>query len=145
MLAYATLFAWSFLAATIVPIGSEPAVVAMTGNGYSRTAIVVVATLGNYLGAVTTYALARAARRAFSQADSTSVLAREQRASAFIARYGQPALLFSWVPLLGDALVAAAGAAMMPFVPFSMWTIVGKALRYSAVVWGTGAVLSLVR
>ena len=54
-LAYATLFGWSFLAATIVPLGSEPALVALIARGYSVPTVVAVATVGNYLGACTTY------------------------------------------------------------------------------------------
>ena len=45
--------------------------------------------------------------------------------------YGAPALLLSWVPVLGDALVVAAGAPRMPFLPFSLWTIARKAARYA--------------
>jgi membrane protein YqaA with SNARE-associated domain len=41
----------------------------------------------------------------------------------------------SWVPLVGDALVALAGAARMPFAPFSIWTLAGKAARYAVLGW----------
>jgi membrane protein YqaA with SNARE-associated domain len=54
-----------------------------------------------------------------------------ERASLLVRRYGAPALLLSWVPLLGDAIVAAAGAARMRFLPFSLWTLAGKAARYT--------------
>ncbi len=136
MLAYLTLFTWSFLAATLVPVGSEPAVVVMVRSGYSLAAIVAVATAGNYLGACTTYWLARAARVAAAAEPSKAFV----RASAVAARYGQPALLLSWVPLIGDALVLIAGLARVPFLPFSAWTFAGKLLRYIAVVWVAQAV-----
>jgi membrane protein YqaA with SNARE-associated domain len=42
-------------------------------------------------------------------------------------------MLLSWVPLIGDVLVALAGAAMMPFWRFAMWTALGKGARYVAV------------
>ena len=58
---------------------------------------------------------------------------RDRRAARYVQQYGQPILVLSWVPLLGDALVAAAGAARMPFAGFSFWVAVGKALRYLAV------------
>jgi membrane protein YqaA with SNARE-associated domain len=60
---------------------------------------------------------------------------RTARATAFISKYGPPALLLSWVPLFGDALVALAGAAHMPFVSFSVWTLLGKAARYAVLGW----------
>jgi membrane protein YqaA with SNARE-associated domain len=55
------------------------------------------------------------------------------RASAWLAKHGPPALLLSWVPLIGDLLVALAGAARMPVVPFVAWTTIGKAARYVVV------------
>jgi membrane protein YqaA with SNARE-associated domain len=137
MLAYLTLFAWSALAATLIPIGSEAAVVVMGQQRYAPAAIVVVATAGNYLGACTTYWLARKARAALTAHDSDSE--RESRAARLMARYGQASLLFTWVPLVGDALVAVAGFTGVRFLPFSLWTATGKLLRYVAVVWGAQA------
>ena len=66
----------------------------------------LVATAGNYLGACTTYWRARyAAERGGARATRRA----GERRRALIARYGPPALLLSWVPLIGDALVALAG------------------------------------
>ncbi len=124
----ATLFLWSFLAATILPLGSEPALAAIVHGREAVALPVTVATLGNYLGACTTYALATTVSRAVK---GERALRRMERASLLVRRYGAPALLLSWVPLLGDAIVAAAGAARMRFLPFSLWTLAGKAARYT--------------
>ncbi len=123
-----TLFTWSFLAATILPLGSEPALAAIVAHRDAVALPVAIATLGNYLGACTTYALARSASKAVK---SERALRRMERASVLIRKYGAPALLLSWVPLLGDAIVAAAGAAGTRFLPFSLWTLAGKAARYA--------------
>jgi membrane protein YqaA with SNARE-associated domain len=128
--AYLTLFGWSFLAATIVPLGSEPALVLLVRREYPFWPLVGVATLGNYLGACTTYWLARAV------ASKTT----SNRAVRLVASRGAPVLLLSWVPILGDALVAAAGAGGTPFISFSLWTAAGKFLRYAAVAWAAGAI-----
>ena len=88
----------------------------------------LVATTGNVLGACTTYWLGRGA---VSVASPTSVSVR--RAGALLARYGPPAMLLSWVPLIGDVLVGLAGAARMPFWRFAVWTTFGKCARYLAV------------
>jgi membrane protein YqaA with SNARE-associated domain len=134
-----TLFVWSFLAATIVPLGSEPALAAIVGRSGTWAVPVTVATIGNYLGACTTYALARSAASAVR---SERALRRTERAAAIVRRHGAPALLLSWVPLLGDAIVAAAGLARMNFLSFSVWTVIGKAARYAvlalAVFWSVG-------
>jgi len=137
VLAYSALFGWSFLAATIVPIGSEPAVVAAIARGYSFVPVVTVATIGNYLGACTTYWLAKRATEMIAGRRAPA----SGRAARLFSRFGAPMLVLSWVPLLGDAIVAAAGAAGTHFGWFSFWVVLGKALRYATVVWGALAIL----
>jgi membrane protein YqaA with SNARE-associated domain len=130
---YAVLFAWSFLAATILPLGSEVAFSALVLRRDEVVLPVLFATVGNTLGAFTTYALGR---KAAALAESRARVApRAQRAGELVRRHGQPIVFFSWVPLLGDALVAAAGAARMPFAPFAAWLVFGKALRYVLLGW----------
>jgi membrane protein YqaA with SNARE-associated domain len=87
-----------------------------------------VATVGNTLGACTTYWLARGAV-AVAPAGSE----RTRRASALLAKYGTPAMLLSWVAFIGDVLVLLAGAARMPMWRFIGWTTVGKGARYVVV------------
>ena len=132
MLEYVGLFVAAFLAATILPLPSEvplAVIVRRTGDvGWP----VAVATLGNYLGACTTYLLARAVARRVA-GPQRPVAAHAART---VRRFGPPALLLSWVPLLGDALVVVAGASSIPFGVFSIWTAAGKAVRYAVVAWG---------
>lgn len=137
LLAYAGLFAWSFLAATVLPLSSEVALVTLV-RAEGRVALpVLVATAGNYLGAYTTYWLGR--RAAAALAGRREEGGGDGRAARLLARYGQPALLLSWVPVLGDALVVAAGALRVPFAGFSFWVVLGKGLRYAAVAWAAAA------
>lgn len=137
-MAYVSLFAWSFLAATLVPVGSELALIVLVRQGYPLPSLVLVATIGNYLGACTTYWLARAAAGAL-KTEGRSPSRRTERAMSWLNTYGSPALLLSWVPIIGDAIVAVAGAAHVRFGPFSTWTIAGKLARYIAVAWGASA------
>lgn len=137
-MAYLSLFAWSFLAATLVPVGSELALIVLVRKGYPLPSLVLVATIGNYLGACTTYWLARAAAGVL-KTEGRGPSRRRERAMSWLNTYGSPALLLSWVPIIGDAIVAVAGAARVRFVPFSMWTIAGKLARYMAVAWGASA------
>ena len=133
---YVALFGWSFLAATVLPLGSEPAVILMIRNGHMWSVVVLVATLGNFAGACTTYFLGRGAAHALSGKDPAPAA---RRATALMNRYGAPALLLSWVPLLGDAIVAAAGMARVGVTAFAGWTFLGKAARYLVVAWGAHA------
>ena len=133
MTGYIALFAWSFLAATVLPLASEPMLVALVRSQDSLAAPVLIATAGNYFGACTTYWLARAASRRLSPV--SRAVASHTRAVSLLERFGQPALLLSWVPVIGDAIVAVAGAVGIHFLPFSLWVFAGKLARYAAVGW----------
>jgi membrane protein YqaA with SNARE-associated domain len=133
VIAYLTLFGWSFLAATILPLASEPMLIGLIRVRGDLAGPVLVATAGNYLGACTTYWLARQAAVRFDPLSRTA--ARHARAARMLERFGQPALLLSWLPVVGDAIVAVAGAVGVRFMPFSAWVIVGKLARYAIVGW----------
>ena len=92
---------------------------------------VLVATAGNFLGACTTYALARATLPRLLDHPTR----RTRHAMSVMQRYGAPALLLSWVPVLGDAIVALAGATRVRVAAFTVWTVIGKAARYLFVAW----------
>ena len=121
----------AFLAATILPLSSEVLLAIVVRRRDDFLIPVAVATLGNYLGSCTTYVLARAAAARLVRSSSE----HPARALALFERYGAPALMLSWVPIVGDAIVALAGASRMRFVPFSIWTALGKATRYAFVAW----------
>lgn len=132
------LFLWSFLAATLLPLSSE-APLAVYVRSYQQIAIpVLVATAGNYLGSCTTYWIARRAAQALGK--SHEAPESQTRSARLLRRFGQPVLLLSWVPVIGDALVALAGAMRMNFGAFSFWVAIGKGLRYLAVAWAASAV-----
>jgi membrane protein YqaA with SNARE-associated domain len=136
--AYLALFAWSFLAATVLPLASEPMLIALVRSSGDVGPPVVIATAGNYLGACTTYLIARAAAQRL--APVSKAVASHRRAVALVERFGQPALLLSWIPLIGDAIVVVAGGVGVPFVPFSLWVVAGKLARYAAVAWVATAI-----
>ena len=135
--ALAGLFMWSFLAATVLPLSSEIPLVAYVRNYNQLVVPVIAATIGNYLGSCTTYWLARKGAGAF---DKTRELQESNsKAARLLRRFGQPSLLLSWLPIFGDALVALAGGVKMDFKMFSLWTAIGKLLRYAAVAWAASA------
>lgn len=123
----ATLFVAAFVSATVLPANSEIVLVAFLQLFPDRVAgAIAVATLGNTLGAFTTYAIGRL----FPERTLP-----KGRAVALVRRYGPAALLLSWVPVAGDAMCAAAG-----WLRLSMWhsavaIAVGKLARYLAVAF----------
>jgi membrane protein YqaA with SNARE-associated domain len=127
---YGVLFAMSFLAATAVPMSSEPALILLVRSVEVISLPVLVATTGNVLGACTTYALGRGAARAYERTGKEKPLRGQARALRLLTRYGQAALALSWVPILGDALVALAGVTRIRLAPFLLWVTLGKAVRF---------------
>jgi membrane protein YqaA with SNARE-associated domain len=121
--ALAALFLAGFVAATVLPGGSE---IALLGLIHARPELlwpaIAVATVGNTLGSVTTYWIGRLIPNRVAP-----------EAVARLQRYGAWALLFAWLPVIGDALALAAG--WLRLNPW--WSLlalaVGKLLRYLVV------------
>jgi membrane protein YqaA with SNARE-associated domain len=137
MLAYAALFGISFLASTLLPLGSEWLLLGLVLLGYSPVLTVAVATLGNTLGACTTYAIGRwggreRVLRGFHM--NPASLARSHR---LYVRYGSWSLLFSWLPIVGDPLCAISGFFEQAWPAFLALVFTGKLVRYIAVAWLT--------
>jgi membrane protein YqaA with SNARE-associated domain len=120
------LFVASFISATVLPGGSEVVLIALI-HKYPEVIwrAVGVATIGNTLGGMTSYLLGR-------------LIPNRVRSMAiiYLNRYGYWALLFSWLPLLGDALCVAAG-----WLRFNPWyslvlLAIGKLVRYVLIAGG---------
>lgn len=112
------LFAAAFLGATLVPVSSEAAFVAALLAGLPAPGALAWATGGNTLGCLVNYALGRWGRERASGALERSRTGRA--AVAWMERWGVPALLLSWLPVVGDPLTLAAGVARIRlgvFVP----------------------------
>ncbi len=151
------IFVVSLVSATLLPLGSEPAVF-----GYVKLAphmfwaAVLVATLGNTIGGIISYAMGWWGKRGYDRlrarhearhgaAASEPAHAPNQRdrwhayAHAWIERYGPKTLLLSWLPLVGDPLCAVAGWLRMDFWPSVLYMAIGKLLRYTtmtaALLW----------
>ena len=126
----AGLFLASFLSATLLPGGSEAVLFAVVKlHPEQMLPALVLATLGNTLGGMTTYFMGRLLPHHL--APQKSALAR---------RHGPPILLLAWTPIVGDALCAAAGWLRLPPIPCALWMALGKAARYVLVVVGAGMV-----
>jgi membrane protein YqaA with SNARE-associated domain len=128
------LFISAFISSTIAPGGSE-AVLAYLVNSqqHAVTVLVVIATIGNTLGALTTWWLGVWAATKYP---AETLLSDQQRKSLqYVRRWGSWALLFSWLPLVGDGLCFAGGWLKLSLFSSVMAILFGKALRYIAVAY----------
>lgn len=127
------LFVSAFISSTIAPGGSELVLAYLANQGHhSISDLLTVATVGNTLGAMTTWGLGVFAAKKFPMA--SLLPANRQKALAIIKKVGIWALLFSWLPIIGDALCFAGGWLKLPFWPASVLIMLGKLARYVAIV-----------
>jgi membrane protein YqaA with SNARE-associated domain len=128
------LFASAFISSTIAPGGSEAVLAYMVANGlYSNQSLLIVATIGNTLGALTTWGLGTLAAKKYPLASLLS--AKKQKALAVIEKRGIWVLFFSWLPLVGDVFCFSAGWLRMPFIQGCLIILLGKFTRYAIIVW----------
>lgn len=117
------LFISSFLAATLLPGGSE-AVLFGVLKAYPETLwmALLIATIGNTLGGMVTFGMGWLLPQ-------TQQLKHVEK----LRRYGTPALLLAWVPLIGDALCLAAGWLRLSWWQAALFMAIGKFARYAAI------------
>lgn len=136
------LFLWSLLAATLVPLSSEAALVAAHAAGTAPPVILfAIATSGNVCGAVINWSLGMWCLRFKHKRWFPVSPLQMQKAEARFGRWGGITLLFSWIPVVGDPLTFAAGALRYPLARFLIAVTLGKAARYAVVLWITDVVL----
>jgi len=130
------LFASSFFAATLLPGGSEAVLFGvLKAHPQLYWPALGVASLGNTLGGMSSYLIGRFLpnERALLRKSSGS-----RRGLEWMRRYGSPAILLSWAPLIGDVLCVAAGWLRVNWLWVLLFMVIGKFARY----WVIAEVLS---
>lgn len=136
------LFFLSFAASTLLPLGSEWLLVAMLATGKPALACLVIATMGNTLGGLTTYAVGLFGADWINRKVLRISFSQQQRAARWYQRFGVWSLLLSWVPVVGDPLCLLAGLYRVPLPWFVLLIGTGKGLRYASVAGLTDLFLS---
>lgn len=115
-----SLFISSFLAATLLPGGSEAVLFAVL-KAYpdSFWPALLLGTLGNTLGGMVSFGMGwlLPQTQQLKQVES-------------VRKYGAPILLFAWAPLVGDALCVAAGWLRLNPFHAALFMLIGKFARY---------------
>ena len=148
-----TLFVIALVSATLVPMGSEPAVVGLLQlNPDLFWQAIAVATAGNTLGGAISWWMGLGAHKAWQMAHqrhaheppheappARALTKYELRAQTWLRKWGAKTCLLSWLPLVGDPLCAVAGWLKLPFWQCVMYMAIGKFLRYLmmtiAILW----------
>lgn len=117
-------FVISFVSATLLPMGSEPAVFALVkANPELFWLTILIATIGNTLGGMLNYFIGYEAKQNFAKE-------RNSRWFSWLERYGAKTMLLAWLPVIGDPICALGGWLKLPALPCMLYMTIGKLLRY---------------
>ncbi len=126
----------AFISATLLPGGTEAllaAAVLSTTEPSRWLLFVAMASIGNTAGAMTSWAIGR-----FLPQRPMPL-----RAQRWIERWGATALLFSWLPLVGDALPLVAGWRRIDWRVSLFFIAAGKTARFAVLALAALGVLAL--
>jgi membrane protein YqaA with SNARE-associated domain len=138
---YVALFVLSFLASTLLPLGSEWFVYYLVSAEYNIILIILTASIGNYLGAVVNYYIGIKGSNTILHKAIKFNDKETRKAGEKFRRYGPAILFFSWLPVIGDPLTFVAGLLKYDFKKFTFYVILGKMFRYIIVAFVTFDVL----
>ena len=133
---YLSLFAISFLAATILPFSSELTLAGLIATSdYDNLLLLIVVSFGNVLGSVVNWALGSYSRNLTTKKWFPFKETQIERSSNWFRKFGKWSLLFAWVPVLGDPLTLVAGILRVKFIDFIILVAIGKVSRYLIVFY----------
>ena len=127
-----SLFFSAFLSSTLLPGSSEALLILYLNEGFDKTSLLIVATVGNTLGGVSSWLLGFWLIWKFPHSLPKKI---SPQAIERLQHWGWPVLLFSWVPVIGDPLCIAAGWLKVSFWLSLLVIIVGKLFRYYAIIF----------
>lgn len=127
---YLGLFMGSFLAATVLPFSSEILVTGLLLAGANPVYIFLSATLGNWLGSLTSYYIGWLGKWKWIEKWLRISPEKIKRQQVRIEKYGSLLAFFVWLPIIGDVFALALGFYKVNFIRCCVFILVGKALRY---------------
>ncbi len=127
---YLGMFVVAFVASTIVPASPEAVMLVLFAQGLDAVTLIIIGTIGGYLGSLTYYYLAIRGRQIVLNRFVTISDERMAKSEAWFARWGSIILFFSWLPFVGEPLLIVAGALKVRLSVFTFWVIVGRLIRF---------------
>ena len=135
------LFISSFLSATVIPFSSEFVLSFMILNGFDIYLTILIATIGNWLGGLSSYLIGRLGKwtiiEKYFGVDKNKVFNFKLK----VDRWGSVLAFFSWLPIIGDVIAVSLGFFRTNFILVSIWMLLGKILSY--IIWGSMTYWSL--
>ncbi|MDQ6972712.1 MAG: YqaA family protein [Mariprofundaceae bacterium] len=129
------LFFSALVSATLFPGGSEALLLYRLHEDGDALSLVLIATAGNVLGSLITYGMGRLGNEAVHRRWLRISEESTNRAERWFNRFGLPALLLAWLPVIGDPLCLVAGLLRCRLPVFLLLVTLGKLARYAALAW----------
>jgi membrane protein YqaA with SNARE-associated domain len=125
----------AFIAATVLPLSSEVVLLAFVAW---RPELLwqawLVATVGNTMGGMTSYAFGYLGERYFQKKVSQQNREKALLWQARLQHFGPPLTALGWLPVVGDGVVMAAGFLRLNPLSCALWQLLGRGLRYAALL-----------
>jgi len=133
---YIGLFLASFLAATILPLGSEVVFAALIAAGMNAWGCVAVASVGNWLGGMTNYYLGMLGKTEWIEKYLKIKKEKIDKLQKWLAGKGAAMAFFSFLPAVGDIIAVALGYMRANVYVVNVSMFLGKFARYVAIMYG---------
>ena len=131
---YVGMFLSAFLAGTILPFSSEAVLLACIGLGLDPVASTLATTAGNALGGLTCYWIGHLGKMEWIEKYFKVDQKQMDKATRFIHGRGSWMALFSFLPVIGDAILIVLGLMRANIWIVAVSMTVGKLLRYALLV-----------
>jgi membrane protein YqaA with SNARE-associated domain len=134
---YFGMFLAGLLAGTVIPFSSEVVLVGLLAMGFNPIPLLIVASIGNWIGGMTTYWVGLQGRTdwlaKYFGVSKEKLLNFEVR----LNKWGAYWALLSWVPIAGNMITAALGFFKVPAMPVAIYMMIGKVARYGIIIYLT--------
>ena len=133
---YVGLFVSAFLAGTVLPFSSEAVLVACVGLGLDPIGATLATTVGNAAGGLTCYWIGHLGKSGWIEKYLGVSPQHLERARRFIHGRGAWMALFSFLPVIGAAILVVLGLMRANVWVVTIAMSIGKLLRYALLVAG---------
>ncbi|HDZ5065084.1 TPA: DedA family protein [Campylobacter jejuni] len=134
-ISYLGLFIVCFLSSTLLPLASEAFVLGFVKLDFNPHLVLIVATLGNTLGSLSTYTLAYFGKEKILEKYFSQSLKKLENFNANFVKFGSVFAFLSFLPLIGDLFVLGLGFAKYSFLKTIFFILLGKLSRYAFIIF----------
>ncbi|MBX1389672.1 DedA family protein [Campylobacter jejuni] len=134
-ISYLGLFIVCFLSSTLLPLASEAFVLGFIKLDFNPNLALIVATLGNTLGSLSTYGLAYLGKQKILEKYFSKSLKKLENFNANFAKFGSIFAFFTFLPLVGDLFALGLGFAKYSFLKTIFFILLGKLSRYAFIIF----------